>query len=207
MKRFKLLDIFLLPRELYGKIGASKWTLIPVALLIGVADVLSPLTDRLPALAMKFNALGAGRVIVSYFLQVAIAGIIDIVFFTIPLFVIFNYFNKENEITSQPETFIKLIKVYALSHLIVIPVNELIYFTVSRLDTESSKILLAFVAVYFYFIMRFWFSGIITRGINVLYKFERVHGNLVFLVVFFWNMLLGKALVFIVDRFISRLVI
>ncbi len=204
MERFTLFDVFFLPKSFYRRLGATKAIIAAAVLLVGLVDIMSPLTDCIPELVEYFAEAGYARGLFSVIVQIVIAGVIDVFFFAIPVFAVLNHFNRENEITGRPETFIRLIGIYAITHLIVIPVNELIYYFASGLDPQSSSAVLMLVAIYYYFIMRFWFAGVITRGINVVYGFNTMRSkNLVFLLVFFWNMLLGEALVFITNRFIS----
>ena len=188
----KLWNVLLYPARLYEKLTDNKVTLVAGIILIGLIDFFLPdvkeicktyftdLTGKSVA-DIQFNIVAAVFIIL-------LLGVIDVVFFSIPLYDIFKFFKKKEGLPHQA-TAIKVMKVYIMSHFLIIPVNVILYYTVFHdlgINSGAGEIILAEAA---FFAIMIWSSAIITRGINTLYQFGPFIKRLTFLIVFTWGFL------------------
>lgn len=199
----KLLDILLLPRRLYLGLTDRKSTLYLGILFIGLADIALPyLKDNYAKLYM---GKPSGTLVYNIILTIAfivMLGFVDVLFFTIPLFDLFKVFKEEKEIFNAGDLRIKVAKVYITAHIVIVPVNVILYFAFRNI---SSSMLLAQLAAYIVLLVWIWFSAIISRGINVIYSFQPRFKRLVFLAVFLWSLLLGAALEYMIGHWMMAL--
>ena len=132
-----------------------------------------------------------------------ILGIVDIMFFALPLFDLFKFI-KKGAVGNLSAALVKFTKVYIIAHLVVIPFN--ILFTIPLYKTSGvifSDILIILSIIYFYFLMPAWFAGIISRGTNVVFNMELKFVPLVFAAVFTWNYILGNyALDYVINNWV-----
>jgi hypothetical protein len=190
----KLWDILLFPPRLYERLTDNKVTLAIGVLLVGLVDFFLPdvmSTYKLyftgkPDLSLRFNILMAILIILAL-------SIIDTLFFSKPLFDLFNFFKKKEGLPHNV-TLIKVIKAYILSHFIMVPVNTIAYFTLFRHLTKSSSVLLLNISVVIYLLLMIWGAAIVARGINSLFKFNPIIRRVTFIIVFVWNYILGVVL-------------
>lgn len=182
----KLWNVLLYPARLYEKLTDNMGTLVAGIILIGLIDFFLPdikqiytdyFTDK-PVADIRFNIIMA-------ILVVLLLGVIDVVFFSVPMFDFFKYIKKKEGLPHQV-TLIKVIKVYLLSCLIIIPVNFLFNNVFFRNINENSSSLMKSLAVGLFFIIIIWGSAIITRGINTLFSFGPLFRRFTFLFVFTW---------------------
>lgn len=204
MKR--LLEILLLPREVFAKITDKKPMLYIGIVLVGCIDFI------FPYLVENYQKFFVNRPfqLVYYNISLAVVfilllGLVDLMFFSLPLFDLFKVFKKEGEAVYGNGTLIKLMKVYIVAHLPVIPVDILVYALLrgaGGIDNTGIAILLyAYILI-----VPLWFSAIISRGINVLYDFQPVFKRLVILAVYSWTYLLGTvAFPFMINNWILGL--
>lgn len=204
----KLFDILLFPRSFYKKITDKLFTLyLGIALVglyyIGFALVLN---NRLGLF------LGRPHVFFVYNTSLALClilllGLVDIVFFSIPLFDIFKFFRVKERIINIKGLLIKLMKVYVVSYFLIIPAKVIGIaiglngrgFTGSFLDYGTVFILVNFVLI------PLWQSAILTRGIDTVYNFDDRLKGIVFMVIYSWKTLLGFALSLSVEKWILLL--
>jgi len=201
----KLLDIFLLPRRLYQNLTGRKLTLYLGILFVGLADL------ALPNLRENYIKLFSNKTldvlvynVILTVLFVVIIGLVDVIFFSVPLFDLFKVFRKEKEASEAGDLRIKLMKIYILAHVIIVPINIILYFAFPNINVNSSNPLVVLLA-YISLLVMVWFSAIISRGINSIYSFQPVFRRLVFLTVFLWNFVLGPVLEYIIDSWIMPL--
>lgn len=185
----KLWNILLYPARLYEKLTDNRTTLAAGIILIGLVDFF------LPDIKLTYNTYFSGKpagdiqlnIIITVFL-VLLLGAVDVIFFSVPLFDIFKFFKKKEGLPHHA-TAVKIMKVYIMSHFILIPVSVLLYFTVfQHIDKNSSPGMLALSVVLLYSTM-IWQSAIVTRGINTLFNFSLFFRRLAFIIVFTWSYL------------------
>jgi hypothetical protein len=209
----KLTDILLYPARYYENLSDKKATLIAGIILIGAIDLLLPdiaevfgaLFSGKSADNIRFNALMVVFVIL-------VLGIIDVVFLSVPLFDIFKFLKKKEIAVGQQTgskthplissslpsganswdnweqrpSLIKVMKVYIISHFIIIPVTTVVYFVLARNITENSSVWMQNLYLLIFILTFIWSAAIITRGINVIFRFNPLFKRLTYIIVFIW---------------------
>ncbi len=193
----KVWNVLLYPAGFFERLTNNKVTLAAGIILIGLIDFFIPdvmeayktyftdITGKSPS-DIQFNIVLAVFVIL-------LLGFIDVAFFSIPLYDIFKFFKKKEGLPHQASA-IKVMKIYIMSHFLIIPVNVLLYYTVFHnlsSDSGAGEIILAEAV---FFAVMIWSSAIITRGINTLYQFGPFLKRLTFLIVFTWGFLFSMVL-------------
>ena len=207
MEKFSLLDILLLPKSFYTKLTDKLLTLYLGIAFVGLFDTGFALVAN-NKLRLFF---GRPYVFLVYNISLALCvvillGLIDIVFFSLPLFDIFKFFRVKERIKDIKGQLIKLMKVYVVSHFIIIPIEILIALLGFRmgigdeLTAWSVSGVLAFYALVFA-----WYSAVLTRGINAIYNFDDRLKNIVFVTVYTWSTLLSFAVSLMMERWILPL--
>lgn len=195
MKR--LWNVLLYPARLYEKLTDSKAALAAGIILIGLIDFFLPNAGEVyktyftdiagrTAANIQFNLIAAIFVIL-------LIGIIDVAFFSIPLYDIFKYFKKKEGLPHKASP-IKVMKVYIMSHFIIIPVNIVLYYTLFQNLSEKSSAGVIILAETAFFAVMIWSSALIARGINTLFEFGPFIRRLSFLIVFTWSFLFSMVL-------------
>lgn len=208
----KILDILLYPKSLYTKLTDKKTTLCLGIILIGIVDLSFSLgITQLPgyftgkpqtapffsSMFPEFISRVPTALILNFvfsLILIILLGVMDVLFFSYPLFDIFKVLAGKFKFTHNG-SFVKLAKVYIMTHFIIIPVNVIIILLIDyyKLGESKNYYLVYPIWIYLEIIMPIWFSAIITRGLNVLYNVEKRFSGLVFIVVYIWNYLLSAA--------------
>ncbi len=193
----KLWNVLLYPARFYEKLTDNKGTLIAGMILIGLIDFFLPdLTEVYKTYFTDFAGKSAADIqfnIVAAVLIILLLGVVDVAFLSIPLYDIFKFLKKKEGLPHQASA-IKVMKIYIMSHFLIIPVNVILYYTVFHdlgSNSGAGDIILAEAA---FFIILIWSSAIITRGINTLYQFGFFLKRLTFLIVFTWSFLFSMVL-------------
>ncbi len=198
-----LLDILLLPRSFYKKISDRMNTLYPGIILVGFIDIGFALGTKLYS---YFFGKSQSALIFNISLAICfvlLIGLIDVVFFALPLFDIFKFFRVKERINNLNGQLIKLMKIYVVSHFPVVPVNAFFYWLViGPFGTEGISILAYFITSV---ITPLWHTAILTRGINTIYNFDERIRTFVFFIVYLWTTMLGYALGFIINNWFFTL--
>ncbi len=200
----KLLNILLFPKSLYGRITSKKSSLYAGILFVGFVDVIFLLILNYSSL---FTNKMLGDLIFNIILSVIIMiafGIIDVCCFSIPMFDLFKHFKKSDAVKADRELLIKLMKVYVAVHLIIFPV-ELIIFLILYNFPNGNSVFLFYLLSIVYSLIPIWFSSAITRGANVLYNFVPPFKWIAFLVILLWNYLLGYAFSYMTNNWILEI--
>jgi len=200
----KISDILLLPKWFYARLTGKKATLFAGFIFVGIIDVLFPFgqsiqeffVNKAPADRLFNIAIAAGLIV--------ILGALDVFFFARPLLDLFKRFKPEPSVL-QPGLLTRVMKVYIAAHVLILPVNTVVFYADSRLGQNSSMILMLLVIFYISFILPIWFSAIITRGLNVIYNLKQNYRKLIFISVLLWSYLLGKALSVVIDPVINNI--
>ena len=224
----RLKDILVYPARFYESLTDRIATLIAGVVMIGVVDFL------LPDINDKFKLLFYGKpmddllynIFMSVF-AVLLLGFIDAVFMCLPLYDIFKYLKKKELIMSEEDeggnytsfsprsesgtpiehdaTLIKLIKVYVMSHFIIIPVQTALNYILLRNITDNSPAWMQNLALILLMAIFVWFAAIITRGINVLFRLNPVFRRLTFIIVFTWNFILNMVFATQIVNWVQKL--
>lgn len=212
----RLVDILAFPASFFEKLTDRKLTLILGILLIGVINLMLPdvvsifktIFTQKPVSDVKYNAF---MIIVVF----AALGIIDVVFIGVPLYDIFKLlkkkeasvsaqykeqiedgngeYNKEMAMVGRFESQehiaspIKVMKIYIMSHFLIIPINTLLYHVLVRRITDDSPEWMLNLWVTLFMLIFIWGQAILTRGINVLFRFNPVFRRMTFIIVFAWS--------------------
>lgn len=206
----KLLDILLYPAKLYEKITDGRTSLFAGIVLIGAIDLL------LPDAAVFFKAIFSGKPANTIYINavltvlvIVLLGIIDVTFVSIPLFDFFNFLKKKEGLINlqqingsemgKDQVFrhtpahtasrIKIMKVYILSHFVIIPVTLILHYAFLRNITDASPLWVQYLTVVIFISIYIWSAAIMTRGINTLFRFNPIFARLTFIIVFSWNYL------------------
>lgn len=212
----RLVDILAFPTILYEKLTDRKLTLVLGILLIGAIDLMLPdvvhvyksIFAQRSVADVRYNAFMIVVVII-------LLGLVDVVFVGVPLFDIFRLMKKREATLSERyseqleeedkdynrqklrldslesreynASAIKVMKVYIMSHFLIIPVNTLLYFILARRITDSSPDWMLNLWLTIFMLILVWAAAIVARGINVLFRFNPVFRRLTFIIVFTWN--------------------
>lgn len=193
MNKETLLNILLLPKKLYQNLNGNRFTLYIGILLVGVIDTGFYLSDKYRELFLdKPQSIFMENVLLACIFSLLI-GIIDVLFFSKPLFDLFKRFVREEGPTAGRDRFIPLMKVYVVANIYNIPL-QLFFLYLIRKTSDSPQGSMALLVLIVDLMISMWFNAIITRGINSIYRFHPLFKRLVFPVVFLWSFLLSYAM-------------
>jgi hypothetical protein len=105
------------------------------------------------------------------------------------------------EKVSEPSLRIKLMKVYIASHFLVVPVNMVIDYMMKNVDEQSSSVVLSVIA-FMVIMTMIWFNAIIARGASVVFQLGQGFKLILYIVIFTWNFMFGKALTYAIDTWV-----
>ena len=215
----KLMNILAYPISLYEKLTDRKATLIAGIVLIGVIDFLLPdvkfiikelFTDK----SVPDIVYNAGMAV----LVLLLLGFVDVICISVPLFDIFRYLKrkeiqfvsttgigKEDEQPPLRPSVIIVMKIYIMSHFIIIPVSLACNLWDTRFITEDSSALLENLALIFFMIINIWAAAIMTRGLNAIFRFNMLFRRLTFIIVFTWNFLFGMVFDVMIKNWLMQL--
>jgi hypothetical protein len=190
---YNISDFLLFPVKFYEKLNDSKGFLILGMLLVGLVDFF------LPDAPYVFNNLFTQKSSTDVAFNVAVAsasvvflGAIDVIFFSLPLYDLLKYLKKK-EGTYHNASPVKVMKVYIMSHFLVVPVNTLFYYLITKDINENSSILLIYFSLAFYLLVLLWSSAIAARGINTLFRNSMILRRLTFTAAILWSFLINLA--------------
>jgi hypothetical protein len=216
MNRFmaKLTDILVYPARFYESLTDRKATLIAGSIMVGAIDFLLP--DINNNLKLLFYGKPANDILYNAFmavLAVLVLGFVDMVFMGVPLYDIFAYLKRKEAIMREEDeggdytafsprleskapvehnaSLIKVIKAYIISHFIIVPVETALYYLLMRNITDNSPSWMQNLSLIMLMVIFVWSAAILTRGINVLFRFNPVFRRLTFIIVFTWNFVLS----------------
>lgn len=202
MGNISLLDIVLLPKKVYQSLSENKVILYLGIILVGIRDCGFFLFDGRTALFLR-KPLETLLFNIAFFTVFAVViGLIDVLFFSLPLFDVFNkFFPKEGSVFGKNALLIKLMKTYILANLITVPIHAACVGLIANKSYFPNQIgLIESAALLLYFIGLVWYYAVIYRGVNVIYKFQPLFKRLALLAVVVWEYLLGLALTLIISK-------
>lgn len=206
MKRPTFLDILLFPKAYFAKLTDKLPSLFLGIVFVGLSNAVFLLIDRIPVIffnkmpnVLMFNSTLALCIAV-------LLGLIDIVFFSIPLFDLFKFFRVKERVKNINAQLIKLMKVYISAHFIIVPVQAFFVATIrlSKWAGMSSGFSITMALIEF-ILMPVWLAAIVARGINTIYDFDDRLKSMIFVIVYGWYLLLSYALSFTIGNWISLL--
>ncbi len=206
MDREKLLNILLLPRDFYRRLTDKKPSL-------GVGIIVLGIINMSVTVLMKYKETFVGKsqeVLLNNIFLIAIlvifAGLIDVLFFSLPIFDLFKVFKKEIEVQNNSRMVVKIMKIQIMASILVFVPYFILSLIVFTVNLEKNP-LLASIASLGAFLIPVWFCAIITRGINSIYSFQNKYRILVFPVVLIWYYLVDAfALPFVIEKCFSFLI-
>lgn len=94
---------------------------------------------------------------------------------------------KRTVTTEHNASVIKVMKVYIMSHFIIVPVTTLLYYTLTRGITTDSAPWMQNLSLTIFMGVFLWSAGVLSRGINVLFRFNALFKRLTIFIVFAWT--------------------
>ncbi|TYQ14587.1 UNVERIFIED_CONTAM: hypothetical protein Cloal_0935 [Acetivibrio alkalicellulosi] len=202
MKNF-LIDKLLFSKAFYKKLTDKLYTLYLSFILVGVFNLSWSIISRIPELFFErpsvtfvYNASLALCVII-------LLGLIDVVFFAVPMFDIFKKFALRERISNVKGQLVKLMKIYIVSHFPIVPFALMLnWIYEGRIEGVSANVNVISI---FSIMLTVWQCAIITRGIYVIYTFHQRLKGLVFAIVYTWAMLISIVISFLTNGWIVHL--
>ncbi len=194
------LDRLLLTKDFYRNITDKKPGLYIGIILVGMIDLLAPMID-------KFSRIFVGKTqtvlcynIILTALFIILIGLVDVLFFSLPLFDLFKVFKKEVEVQSSSRLLVKIMKIQIVANLLVFIPSILVYILNKNVDIGEYPFIgeIIFILSILIFI---WYCAAISRGINSIYSFKPVYRMWVFNVVFLWAFILSNfSISYVIDN-------
>lgn len=183
-----LWDMLMLPEQVFEKLSLHVGTFVYIGILmVGVYNFIFPGRDVFKGnFASRLMTESLAKILLALVIS-AVIGLLNVYIFCKPLH---NFLIKRKYAHSQnsAHTVMKLVKVYIYSHVpiifISIVIRYLMVFNVYRNDVNVR--LLTFV------ILPLWFSYIISRGCNIVYKIKGKYAAATFIAVFTWFYLVSE---------------
>ena len=216
-KNTRLLDILAFPKKSYENLSDNKKTLFAGIVLVGAIDLLLP--DVVYIFKTLFSGKQTADIAYNAVMMVVLLlflGFIDVLFIAIPLFDVFRMIKgKEMSIGKNSElkietaedlkpSYIKVMKIYIMAHFIIVPFNTAFYFAVSG-NIDSGPAWMVNLALMFFMITNIWFSAIMARGINTIFRFSILFNRLSFIIIFTWNFLFGMVFEEMIVKWLMQL--
>ena len=206
MERPTILDVLLFPKSYFAKLTDKLPTLFLGIIFVGLSDAVFLLLNRIPVI---FCNKTLNVLIFNSTLALCIAvllGLIDIIFFSVPLFDLFKFFRVNERVKDMNGQLIKLMKVYISAHFIIVPVQAIFVATVrlSELAGMTSSFSIS-IALIEFLLMPIWLAAIVARGINSIYDFDDRLKGMIFVIVYGWYLLLSYALSFTIGNWLPLL--
>lgn len=200
MKKLKkILNKILFKEELYQKLKVEKKFLILFLIFIGLVDVFFTLFSQ-----GHWKNFIDGQSTEQYFnialliILVPISGMFDLALVIFPLGDGIRYIKKRIDGTefNDRSNELKLSAIYVFAHIPIIPLQ--IFMTLISYRNES--LIIAIIASIINLIVLLWVSGIITRGIKVIYNFDKDKKVPIFLIIYAWLYITGIIMGTLISR-------
>jgi hypothetical protein len=200
----KFFDRILLTTDFYRKLTDDRIGLYFGILLVGIIDMIIPVIK-------KFKELFIGRPndilfnnIALVIISVIVIGLVDVLFFSIPLFDFFKRFKSEEEVQSGGKQLIKIMKILVIANLLVFIPHFAVYLAYESINQYNHPLLVEILSI-LSIVIFIWYCAAITRGINSIYSFKPMFSKMLFMVVFFWNFILSNlSISYVIDNLIME---
>ncbi|MCX7843417.1 MAG: hypothetical protein N2489_10180 [Clostridia bacterium] len=199
------LDMLLLPKSTYNKLTNNRFVLYTGIILVGIRDIGLFLWEKLPgyfAGKPQEVVLSNGGILLA---AVLIMGIMDVLFFSYPLYDLLSFIKKRREGDTHSATAVKVMKVYILANLIVTPLDVAALSIASHFGnnlTDSPYLIIVQVLSILAVIM---YYGIITRGVSVLFNHTGLYTLLILITVILYSDLLSYIFRFLDNKVLITL--
>ncbi len=197
MNKDNFFDLILLSKKTYARFTNKLITLYLGIIFVGITDVIFDVILNYKAVflyktgpVLFYNCIFIAIIIV-------FMGLIDNVFFAVPLYDLFKRFRIESDILEGKNKLIKLMKVYIVAHFIIVIFRTSILLLAGKYMFLNQTIAIGTIGLIIISIVPIWFCSAVTRGINVIYAFSQKHRSLIFIIVFGWFSLVDVALGFL----------
>lgn len=183
-----LWDMLMLPEQVFEKLSLHVGTFVYIGILmVGVYNFIFPGRDVFKGnFASRIMAGSLAKILLALVIS-AVVGLLNVYIFCKPLhgFLINRKYAYRQ---SSAHTVMKLVKVYIYSHVPIIFISTVIrylmVFNVYRNDVNVGFLTLV--------ILPLWFSYIISRGCNIVYKIKGKYAAATFIAVFVWFYLVSE---------------
>jgi hypothetical protein len=208
----RFIDLFLLQKDFYSRLtDKSLWLYIGIV-FVGIRDVaFNVLNTSSTTSVLRGNLSMDFRTMAALLVTALIIGLVDVLSFSYPVFDIIKHFKKRNEAynampvgNTYSSLLTKVMKVYIMANIILTPLDAVTYFT-NRAALSAESTVFMFITSVLVILAYFWFNGVITRGLCILFRLSDNVRGLVFVLVFMWNALIGEAINFLMNQVIMRL--
>lgn len=212
----------------YARIrGNIDFFIISGILLVGITNLFYIFFDK--KIYTYFVEGSASKIMYLSVLLVAAAiiGIVDIIFFAVPMSDFFNFLSRKlveigaiktqtNKKTVNGSIFdnidekfvlinrVRFAKIYIFIHLFALPYNIIIYFVNKILNENSSPYILLILAFFDIFLI-IWFSAVLSKGGRVFFSIPEEASLICFIVVFGWQYLLSYAIIYMMNNWIFQI--
>ncbi len=230
----RLVDILAFPKHSFEKLTDRKLTLAVGILLIGAIDLMLPdAVNVFKTYFAEKSVSDVRHNAFMIVVAIAVLGLVDVVFTGVPLHDIFKFMKKKEaslsaqyseqsraedaqyngekvqlnrfESLEHIASAIKVMKLYIMSHFLVIPVNTLMYYVLVRRITEDSPEWMLNLWLALFMLIFIWATAIMTRGINVLFRFNPVFSRVTFIIIFIWSFIFGTVFDMTIMNWVLRL--
>jgi hypothetical protein len=212
LKFTNIINFFLLPKDIYSRLSDKGMWLYIGIVFVGIRDVVLSLVGSSfedPDFSSKFHLdLKTSAILLA---AILIIGLLDVISFSYPIFDIVKHFKKKKENASAMtlgaaySSFLtKVMKIYILAN-IVVTVIDIVYYVTGYIGVLQESLIFMYIASVLGILSYFWFNGVITRGLCVLFKIPSSVRGLIFVLVFLWNALLSSAIGYLMDQVIMRI--
>jgi hypothetical protein len=196
-------DFLFWPRTWHKRLNKTILTLIPACIFVGIFDVLA----TSPSIVYDYILTAESKLFTKILLAIvlsALVGFLDVFIFAWPIADLCRYLAKRREKFIVQGFHIILMKSYAYSHLLFIPVlllNTPTGLHIENLDPQMPffKRLLIIVLVVYASMQLFWQIGILLRTISVKSKLEFSGKLIVTIAIFIWSNLSGTAIIYLLQ--------
>lgn len=200
MNKLRVIDIFLLPRSWYERLNSKVFTLYIGIFVLGMFDLVLPISANLYRMFWKASfGVAMHNFLIAVLLSILL-GLIDVVFFSLPLFDLFKFFKKGKIKDRNNDLLIKFMKAYIISHAWMIVTTILLLLAYYIMGSQANNNFLIYIIIMVYCIVPLWFVASVTRGVDCIYNFERKLRPLVFISVLSWVFLLQMAMGFMMEK-------
>lgn len=192
----------MLSKDFYRRLTDKKLSLCIGIILLGIIDLVVPFVEK-----YKEIFIGKSQTVLYYNIALAVAfviiiGLIDVLFFSLPLFDLFKVFPKEVEIQSNSSLIVKIMKIQITANLLVLIPSLVIILMYKNLNLDKHPFIVS-LALLLSILIPIWFCSAISRGINSIYSFKPIFKMLVLTVVLIWFFLVNYfALSYVIDNWV-----
>jgi hypothetical protein len=189
----------LFTENFYKRLNYNRVTLYIGILLVGLKDVgLYMYADGISIFDIKTSALSMVHLVAAIGL-ICIFGVMDVVFYSRPVYDILKRFPPMENFTRQRHLPIIIMKIYILANMILAPFDTFItILDRNKLIPQNSEWVFGLLSL-LVLISLLWYFGVITKGVNVVFGLQIPYKLLATIINLFWIFLVNYALNYLID--------